>query len=127
MNNAADDVNEAIRSELRLIDPQVRLSSEQAAELLDPDFVEVGSSGRRWSRTDMLAALPDLPGADDEPYLATEMSGVLLAPGLVHLTYQTTRPGRRARRSSLWRRSADGRQWRLYYHQATPVPPSEQG
>ncbi|MEC4574341.1 hypothetical protein [Streptomyces virginiae] len=48
--------------------------------------------------------------------------GVELAPGVVHLTYETTIDGRRARRSSIWRKGADGSGWRMYYHQATPVP-----
>ncbi|WP_435812186.1 hypothetical protein [Streptomyces olivaceoviridis] len=50
-------------------------------------------------------------------------TGVLLAPGLVHLTYETTLKGNRARRSSLWRKQGADAPWQMYYHQATPIPP----
>ncbi len=50
------------------------------------------------------------------------MRGVLLAPDLVHLTYESVIAGRRARRSSLWRKGEGDTGWRLYYHQGTPVP-----
>ncbi|MEV3993290.1 DUF4440 domain-containing protein [Streptomyces sp. NPDC049837] len=116
-------VEEAVAGELRLADPAVRASRAEAARLLDPDFVEVGASGRRWSRAEMLAELPGMEGgsADGPRYEVTGMTGVQLGPDLVHLTYETVLAGRRARRSSLWRRSPGG-EWRMYYHQATPVP-----
>lgn len=112
----------AVDGELRLLEPAVRLSEAAARRLLDPEFVEVGSSGRRWTYEEMLAALP---GFDDSaphgPRIeASGMRGEPLAPGLVHLTYETVVAGHRARRSSLWRRGGCGT-WRLSYHQGTPV------
>ncbi|MEE1752511.1 nuclear transport factor 2 family protein [Streptomyces sp. SP18CS02] len=120
-------VEEAIAGELRLVDPGVRTSRERAERLLDPDFVEVGASGRRWTREEMLAELPAMEGAapDGPRYEISGMRGVQLAPDLVHLTYETVIDGRRARRSSLWRRTpgpAGDAGWRMYHHQATPVP-----
>ncbi|WP_251091473.1 DUF4440 domain-containing protein [Streptomyces sp. Caat 7-52] len=125
MRAEANEVEEAIRGELRLMDPGVRTSRAEAGQLLDPEFVEVGASGRRWSYEEMLAELPDMPGNSEEGprYVPSGMTGVVLAPGVVHLTYETVIEGRRARRSSLWRRSGEGTGWRMYYHQATPVPP----
>lgn len=125
MHTAQDDVAEAIQGELRLMDPRVRVSRELARRLLDPEFVEVGASGRRWTYEQMLAALPEMSGnTEDGPrYEPSRITGAVLAPGLVHLTYETTIAGRRARRSSLWRRGVGEAGWRLYYHQATPVPP----
>ncbi|GAA0592842.1 DUF4440 domain-containing protein [Streptomyces crystallinus] len=120
----AIEVEEAIGAELRLLDPSVRTSRAEARQLLDPEFVEVGASGRRWSYEEMLAALPDMPGNTEAGprYVHSDMTGVVLAPGVVHLTYETTFEGRRARRSSLWRRAGERMGWRMYYHQATPVP-----
>ncbi|MFC5954113.1 hypothetical protein ACFP51_06310 [Streptomyces pratens] len=46
------------------------------------------------------------------------MKAVQLAPDTVHLTYDTDHNGRRAHRSSLWRRT--GGAWLLYFHQGTP-------
>ncbi|MGW0646790.1 nuclear transport factor 2 family protein [Streptomyces badius] len=133
----AADVNAAIDAELQLLDPLVRTSRPLAARLLDPEFVEVGASGRRWTYEEMLAALPDLDGGGEGEgedgkssgggarFEPSRMSGVVLAPGIVHLTYETDFGGRRARRSSLWRRWDGETGWRMYYHQATPVPAAE--
>ncbi|WP_374986921.1 DUF4440 domain-containing protein [Streptomyces fradiae] len=121
-----DPVAAAVAGELRLLEPAVRASRAEAGRLLDPEFTEVGVSGRRWTRDAMLADLPAMDGAvpGTPHYRASGMAGVLLAPGLVHVTYETEAGGRRARRSSLWRRSPDGAgaPWRLYHHQGTPVP-----
>ncbi|WP_310434628.1 DUF4440 domain-containing protein [Streptomyces sp. 3330] len=107
------------------MDPAVRASRAHFERLLDPEFVEVGSSGRRYTYADMLAWLPDHPGGSQggPRSLPSAIDAVLLAPGLVHLTYETDFDGRRARRSSLWRRRSAQTGWRMYYHQGTPVPP----
>ncbi|MGW5231565.1 nuclear transport factor 2 family protein [Streptomyces nodosus] len=125
MDDAEDDVNQAIAGELQLMDPRVRASQELATQLLDPEFVEVGGSGRRWTYKDMLAELPHLLGssADGLRYEPSEISGVLLAPGLVHLTFETLLGERRTRHSSIWRKRGHAAGWRMYYHQATRVPP----
>ncbi|MDH6133273.1 hypothetical protein P3T37_002668 [Kitasatospora sp. MAA4] len=130
MESTEDEVQQAIACELQLMDPQVRASRELAGRLLDPEFVEVGGSGRRWTYASMLAALPDKPGSSAEGprYEPSEISGVLLAPGLVHLTFEAVLGERRTRHSSIWRKR-DGAEengaagWRMYYHQATLVPP----
>ncbi|KAA0935295.1 nuclear transport factor 2 family protein [Streptomyces apricus] len=132
MDDAADDVEQAIAGELRLMDPRVRSSRELAGRLLDPEFVEVGGSGRRWTYASMLDALAGLTGSsqDGPRYEPSDIRGVPLAPGLVHLTFETLLDGVRTRHSSIWRRHgghADGGDggggWRMYYHQATRVPP----
>ncbi|MER7949637.1 nuclear transport factor 2 family protein [Streptomyces sp. NPDC096079] len=117
-------VAEVVERELRLMSPAVRSSRALSDELLDPEFVEVGASGRRWDRASMLSALPVMQGAtDDGPrYETSGMTGTVLAPGIVHLTFETVIDGRRARRSSIWRKVDDASGWRMYYHQATPVP-----
>ncbi|MGW7054508.1 nuclear transport factor 2 family protein [Streptomyces sp. NPDC054888] len=127
MSGESDDVSEAIAGELRLMDPSVRRSPSLARQLLDPHFVEVGVSGRRWTLEELLAELPVMDGAakDGPRYEPLAMVGALLAPGLVHLTYETTIGGDRARRSSLWRKQSAGAKWQLYYHQATPVGPED--
>ncbi|WP_327723081.1 DUF4440 domain-containing protein [Streptomyces europaeiscabiei] len=108
--------------ELRLHDPAVRASAV-GVRLFDPEFVEIGASGRRWTYEEMVAALPTLHGGVDSPHIeASGMRGVLLTADLVHLTYKSVIAGRRARRSSLWRKGQGDTGWRLYYHQGTPVP-----
>ncbi|MFF5422421.1 DUF4440 domain-containing protein, partial [Streptomyces misionensis] len=65
MSRETDEVNEAIEGELRLMDPDVRMSRALARQLLDPDFVEVGASGRRWTYDEMIAALPEMDGTTE--------------------------------------------------------------
>lgn len=93
------------------MDPRVRLSRERAGQLLDPEFVEVGGSGRRWTYEAMLVELPDHPGSplDAPRFEPSDISGVLLAPGLVHLTFETMLGERRTRHSSIWRRGTEPR------------------
>ncbi|MFI6249144.1 DUF4440 domain-containing protein [Streptomyces sp. NPDC051016] len=125
MDDASAQVAAAIAGELRLMDPEVRASRELARELLDPEFVEVGASGRRFTHEQMLAQLPDKAGAskDGPRYEPSGMTGVVLAPGLVLVTFDARLGDRRSRHSSLWR-SQDGETgWRMYYHHATVVPP----
>ncbi|OKJ04513.1 hypothetical protein AMK18_04840 [Streptomyces sp. CB01249] len=114
-------VRAAMAGEMRLLDPAVRASPEAVTELLDPEFAEFGASGRRYDRASILAvtsAVEDYgPGPD-----VTDLSGTLLAPDLVHLTYVTEHNGLLFRRSSLWRRT--GGQWRMYFHQGTPAGPA---
>ncbi|MFD8976286.1 MULTISPECIES: DUF4440 domain-containing protein [Streptomyces] len=121
------DIAEAIEGELRLLDPAVRSSRALATELLDPEFVEIGASGRRWTYEEMLAALPDLNGSTENGprHEAGPFTGAVLAPGIVHLTYECVHDGRHVRRSSLWRRTpgaAGDTPLRMYYHQGTPAP-----
>jgi hypothetical protein len=118
MSTAAESVRVAIELELRLLEPGLRASSEQMEELLDPEFAEVGASGRIWDRASIIEALTQ--SAASAPAIdVTGMAGVLLAPGVVHLTFTTDAGGQRAHRSSLWRLGAGG--WRIYFHQATPA------
>lgn len=112
-------VRAAIEGELRLLDPGVRASVEAVTALLDPEFIEFGASGRRYDRTSILAVTSAVDADAPAPSVATEMSGVLLAPDLVHLTFVSEGNGRRVRRSSLWRRSES--RWRMYFHQGTPA------
>ena len=83
--------------------------------LLHPDFTEIGSSGRIWTRDAMMMSLEENPGGPTE----LEMLGAdRLGEQTVLLTYRShTRTGT-ALRSSLW--VHDGAQWRLRFHQGTP-------
>lgn len=114
-----DAVKAAVDGELRLLDPDVRASAALSSQLLDPEFVEFGASGTRWDLQSIIAMMSSESPATASPVEVSEMSAVVLAPGIVHLTYLSDRAGRRARRSSLWRQTATG--WRLYFHQGTPT------
>ncbi|MGW2476502.1 nuclear transport factor 2 family protein [Streptomyces sp. NPDC001665] len=121
MKLSDEEVRAAMAGELRLLDPAVRASPEAVTELLDPEFTEFGASGRRYDRASILAVTSAVEEDDPGPDVS-DLSGSLLAPDLVHLTYVTERNGALFRRSSLWRRS--GEQWRMYFHQGTPAGPA---
>ncbi|MEU2618036.1 DUF4440 domain-containing protein [Streptomyces sp. NPDC007157] len=125
MSDESAQVEAAIAGELRLMDPEVRASRELAGELLDPEFVEVGASGHRYTYEQALGGLPDRTGASKggPRYEPSGMTGVVLAPGLVQLTFEARLGDRRTRHSSLWRRRDGESGWRMYYHHATVVPP----
>ena len=122
-------VAEVIALERALLTREVRSSAMALDELLDPEFTETGASGRRWTRAEILAELPDeaeagaRPGSPGPHRIADHaMAGRRLAADVVMLTFETDHDGRRARRVSLWRRS--GGRWRVLYHQGTLVPPA---
>ncbi|WP_318215974.1 DUF4440 domain-containing protein [Streptomyces sp. SCL15-6] len=115
---SAAAVRAAIEGELRLLDPEVRASPARVLELLDPEFTEIGASGRRWDVESILTVTSDGSVSLESPVEVREMSGVVLAPGVVHLTYFADHQGRRVWRSSLWRLTETG--WRMYFHQGTP-------
>ncbi|PFG39913.1 hypothetical protein ATJ97_2433 [Georgenia soli] len=118
----AGAVGQVIILELALLSPEVRRCPGRVEELLDPDFLEIGTSGRLWTRAAVVAALAEGTSDDDAAIEAIEMSGAVVAPGLVLLTYVSDPCGRAARRSSLWRCSEGA--WRLLHHQGMPLPAS---
>lgn len=74
--------------EARLLEPAVRRSEAALTELLAPDFVEFGRSGRRYDRPAVIAAL------QAEPPAAVTLSDFRLrrlAPDVVLATFRTER------------------------------------
>jgi hypothetical protein len=107
----------AIAGELALLDPSVRADPVAASRLIDPDFIEVGQSGVLWTRDAILA---EFARTSSPPRVAvTEMVAQHIAAELVLLTYISSIDGRRIRRSSIWRESADG--CRVLFHQGTRI------
>jgi hypothetical protein len=93
------------------------------AALLDEAFLEVGASGRTWSRAEVVALL----GAD--PPSSLELHDLVverLTDDVALVRFVTEDPGptrRLARRASVWVRR-DGT-WRLRYHQGTVAADAE--
>lgn len=110
-------VQAAIDGELRLLDPEVRGCPARVLELLDPEFVEFGASGRRWDVESVLEVTSGGSVSADSPVKVSRMMGAVLAPDVVHLTYFADNQGRKAWRSSVWRLTDSG--WRMYFHQGT--------
>jgi hypothetical protein len=91
-----DEVSAVIERELALLTPEVRGSAHQLEELLDPDFAEIGKSGRLWMRGEMIAALVADTDPEQHSINFNDMSGRTVGPGFVLLTYVTQVEGRQA-------------------------------
>lgn len=87
-------------------------------ELLHPEFIEIGRSGRRWSRDEIIIGLAQqqdrvAPDADDWMFQD-------VGPALVLVTYRLRSATGISRHASLWDLSGGGPA--LRYHQGTVVP-----
>jgi ribonuclease HI len=104
---------EALERELAA--PEARGDIGRTGVLLHPDFMEIGSSGRVWTRDAMMMALEEDPGNHTElEILGADRIGTTA----VLLTYRSHARSGPVLRSSLW--VLDGTRWRLRFHQGTP-------
>lgn len=106
-------------AELALLDGTVRRDPVRVRELLHDDFIEIGRSGRRWTRDETVAAL-----ASENEHLTPqtdEWSFIEVAPSLILVTYRITGTAGSSRHSSLW--DVSGPSPVIRYHQGTVVPP----
>jgi len=107
-----------------LLQPDVRKSSELVALLAD-EFIEFGSSGRIYTKADLVAVLQ----AETPSVQSTRNLQVwLLAPQAALLTYVIHRDGSppvHTLRSSVWQ--LRGERWLMVFHQATvtAAPPAD--
>jgi hypothetical protein len=109
----------------RLLDPAVRSDPAQLAALLADDFREFGSSGRSYTKAEILAHLTAEP-SDAFSLSLNDFAVQLLAPGVALATYRSTRRDHatgettEALRSSIWTLQNDT--WQMRFHQGTRAP-----
>lgn len=110
------DAVESLERELQT--PQCRSDPARLRELLATDFEEIGASGRVWDAAAIVELLAS--GADDvSPIAMEDLRARQVSDGVVLIRWTSSRAGRRALRTSLWRK-ANGA-WELFHHQATPL------
>lgn len=119
MNSPAADLDAVLALERELQSPATRADPGRLRQLLHPEFVEIGASGRRWDLRTILAMLQE-ESADPAPITVEDLTGRHLTDDLVQVFWDSDHAGRRARRTSLWQRDEAG--WRQVYHQGTPLP-----
>jgi hypothetical protein len=113
----ADSLPRRLRElEESLLQPDVRKSRELVALLAD-EFVEVGSSGRVYTKADLIEVLQA-----ESPSVQTtsNFKVALLTPVVALVTYVIRReaaPPVYTLRSSVWQ--LRGQQWQMVFHQAT--------
>jgi ribonuclease HI len=101
--------------ERELLRPDVRSDIGRTGVLLHPEFTEIGTSGRFWTRDAMMMSLEESPGSHMELEL---ISVDRIGAQAILLVYRSHSREGAALRSSLW--VLDGEQWRLRFHQGTP-------
>ena len=98
------------------------MDPEDIQSVLEPDFQEIGTSGRVWDRSGILELLETVSGHEAEIEVH-ELTVRKVGDGLAMATWISKQEGRRARRSSLWR--AGDTDWQLVHHQGTLIPEAD--
>ena len=117
-DSADQQIAEAVAAEHESLSPECRADAARFGRLLAPDFHEFGASGAEYGYAGTAAKVAAAMTAADEPITVANMRGWLLADGLVMLKYTSEHHGRRANRTSLWRRTGVGH-WQMFHHQGT--------
>ncbi len=104
---------EVVRLERSLLTDAVRADAASVAALLHPEWEEIGASGRRWSRDELLAEVAPLPAPVELELLAAHE----VSPEALLIVWRSV-GDEPALRSSLWVR--EGGRWRQRFHQGTP-------
>ncbi len=87
---------------------------------MDASYWEVGASGRRYSREDILAILKKRTGGDGgKSWRKEDFHLRKLAPTVYLVTYTLFQDERVTRRATCWHRTTAG--WKILYHQGTIV------
>jgi hypothetical protein len=121
MNETRETISAHLKAlEETLLDPAVRRDRARVAALLAEDFEEFGSSGRAWTREQVLELLASEEYA---PPAMEDFKCDLIAENVALVTYRSVKTdavsGVRASalRSSVWVKDAKG--WRVRFHQGT--------
>lgn len=120
---AGDFIESQLRKlEMDLLRPEVRRNPEMLASLLAEEFREFGSSGRIYTRDEIVNLLSaEFPWT----FSVTDFSVTTPAAGAALVTYQATRHSEslpeesKSLRSSLWVLRDD--RWKMLFHQGTKV------
>ena len=101
--------------------PEFGTSRHDFDAMLDPDFWEVGASGRVYSRQFVLDTLEQRHKSPVmERLTVSDFACRRVAADVYLVSYQLEQDGGRlSRRSTLWRNSAEG--WKILYHQGTLI------
>ena len=100
--------------------PEFGTSRADFESMIAQDFWEIGASGRKYSKSEILDILETRYSVPViESYSITGFACQELAPNLYLTTYELDQEGRHSRRSTIW--SLDGNDWKIVYHQGTLI------
>lgn len=113
-----DEVKDTLLAlEQKLLTPELRQNAQAASDLLDDDFLEIGQSGRTFTKKQILQFM-EAEENDDQLWSIENFSVRRLAPTIALATYRIRENG--SLRSSVWKRSNS--KWKIVFHQGTPSP-----
>jgi hypothetical protein len=113
-------INQIIKQETQLLDKVD--SPDELAELIDNEFIEIGSSAVIYDKAEVIRWLAS---NDQSERVGTSFKAHQLSESIILLTYISSikdtpvADSKQAMRSSIWRLT-DG-QWRMVFHQGTPL------
>lgn len=108
--------------ENELLRPEVRKSKEKLNELIADEFIEIGESGNKYNKQDILSALPKQTGVK---FILNDFKPIEISSGVVLVTFQLEKEivNRSEKiislRSSIWK--LNNRKWQIVFHQGTKI------
>jgi hypothetical protein len=115
--------DELIKLERYFHHPEQGAPCSDFENLTEPDFWEIGASGRKYSRELVLRVLNERSVSPPKIVWQTSDSHCLeIAPDNYLLTYTLAQDSRITLRSTIWRKH--GETWKIVFHQGTVVQPT---
>jgi ribonuclease HI len=115
-----DDFYEVEGLERQLLERQTRSSRRRLDEMISDDFVEIGRSGRKWTKAEIIDSLVQETGFEVEINFVQFQR---IGKDSILVTYRTKRvdchESMEAFRSSIWQRRDQS--WKIIFHQGTPI------
>ncbi len=118
-----EDIANTIKNlEFSLLKPEVRSSREALDKLIAYDFVELGTSGNKYTKVDILERLPS--NLDKVEYIVKDFVVEIQSENLAIAKYKTERIINDgtvvvSKRNSHWRKNDSG--WQMFLHEATKI------
>ena len=115
-------IDQLYQLEKRLLQPEVRKSTDDLANILAEDFIEFGSSGRIFDKQQVIEGLLHSPTLR---MTLKDFQAKILAPDVVLTTSRVVKHNepraemKYSLRSSIWK-FIDG-SWQMVFHQGTPT------
>ena len=109
-----------LANEERLLLTAVRSSPDALSSLIADDFFEIGSSGKIYTKHDVIEALKNEPAFEGT---ISDFHAVPLTKEIVLVTYRmeeikkSPSPSRFSARSSIWKKMNG--EWKIIFHQGT--------
>jgi len=110
--------------EIELHQYQTRQDKTRVEQLIHSDFLEIGYSGKVYSKQEIMNSLAEEPEPDYRVH-SQDYEYIELAPDLMQVMYKAAHSyndgtfSRHSIRTSIWQK-VDGR-WQIRFHQATAV------